>query len=206
MAGDLAKFTKNKKTNDSKEVEEIKNSVIKRMDTIDKMAAIIENTLSESETLGSPLTLAPGSQGYEDTIELFIKLTKAQKDLVESFRKLKLTEFDLRDREQKIALRDAFAKALEGKSLEEIKSLVRSGSFTPANVVAGTLFGSAVVDGDTNAARSIMHGITDWGSEDEFTDAAPQLTVNLNLSDKEKDKMRSAGKAIPETIDISPEE
>ncbi len=206
MAGDLAKFTKSKTySKDVKEIESVKESVVKRIETVDKLSHIIENTLDEAELLGSPLTLAPGAQGYEDTIELYIKLIKANKDLVESFRKLKLTEFDLRDREQKIALRNSFARAIDGKSLEEIKSLVRAGKFTPTNVVAGTLFGSAVVDGDSNAARAIMHGVSDWGSEEEFTDAAPQLTVNLNLSDKEKSKMRDAGQDIPEVIDITPE-
>lgn len=206
MAGDLTKFTKNKRyTKDAKEIEDVKKSVVKRIQTVDKLSNIIENTLEEAELLGSPLTLAPGANGYEETIELYIKLIKANKDLVESFRKLKLTEFDIRDREQKVALRNAFAKAIEGKSLEEIKTLVRSGSFTPVNVVAGTLFGSAVVDGDSNAARTIMHGISDWGSEDEFTDAAPQLTVNLNLNDDAKKRLKEAGQDIPEVIDITPE-
>jgi hypothetical protein len=209
MAGNLVKVTKNKNSKDSKdgkEIEDVKESVMKRIRTVDKLSNIIENTLDEADVLGNPLTLAPGSVGYEDTIELYIKLIRANKDLVESFRKLKLTEFELRDREQKIVLRNAFIKTIEGKSLEEIKSLVREGKFGPTNMVAGTLFGSAVVDGDSNAARAIMQGLTDWGSEDEFTDSAPILTVNLNLSEKEKDKMRSAGQAIPETIDIIPEE
>lgn len=207
MSNDLAKFTKNKSlSKDAKEINDVKNSVIKRIETVDKLSHIIENTLDEAELLGSPLTLAPGAQGYEDTIELYIKLIKANKDLVESFRKLKLTEFDLRDREQKVALRNAFANAIEGKSLEEIKALVRAGNFTPVNVVAGTLFGSAVVDGDSNSARAIMGGMSDWGNEEEFSDAAPQLTVNLNLSDKEKESMKAEGREIPETIDITPTE
>lgn len=207
MAKDLAKFTKNQKiSKDSKELEDVKKSVVKRIDTVDKLSKIIENTLDEAELLGSPLTLSPGSQGYEDTIELYIKLIKANKDLVESFRKLKLTEFELRDREQKIELRDAFVKAIEGKSLEEIKILVRAGQFTPTNVVAGTLFGSAVVDGDSNAARTIMQGITDWGSDEEFTDAPPQLTVTLNLNDKVKENMKKIGANVPDVIDVIPED
>ena len=208
MAKDLVKFTRDSGalTDDSKELEEVKKSVVKRIETVDKLSKIIENTLDEALLLGNPLTLAPGSLGYEDTMELYIKLIKANKELVDSFRKLKLTEFNLRDREQKIALRDAFANALEGKSLEEIKALVRAGKFTPVNVVAGSLFGSAIVDGDSNAARTIMQGMTDWGSEEEFTDSPPTLTVHLNLSEEKKAEMRAAGRAIPETIDVIPEE
>jgi len=205
MAKDLVKFTRNKSlSKDSREISEVKDSVVKRIQTVDKLSKMIENTLDEAELLGSPLTLAPGAQGYEDTIELYIKLIKANKDLVESFRKLKLTEFDLRDREQKVSLRNAFIKAVDGKSLEEIKTLVRTGKFTPTNVIAGTLFGSAVVDNDTNAARAVMAGLTDWQSEEAFTDAPPQLTVTLNLSDDERDRMKKAGETIPEVIDITP--
>lgn len=205
MGKDLTRITKDSAlSQDAKEIKDVKESVIKRIATVDKFSKIIENTLDEADLLGSPLTLAPGAQGYEDTIELYIKLIKANKDLVESFRKLKLTEFDLRDKEQKIALRDAFIQAVEGKSMEEIKALVRSGNFGPTNVVAGTLFGDAVVSGDTNAARVIMSGLTDWGESEEFTDAAPQLHVNLNLSAEAKQKMIDAGQAVPETIDITP--
>lgn len=206
MAKDLVKFTRNKSlTKDSKEISEVIGSVTRRIKTVDKLSKMIENTLDEAELLGSPLTLAPGAQGYEDTIELYIKLIKANKDLVESFRKLKLTEFDLRDREQKVSLRNAFIKAVDGKSLEEIKTLVRAGTFTPTNVIAGTLFGSAVVGGDVNSARTIMNGLSDWNSEEAFTDAPPQLTVNLNLSSEERERMKKAGEEIPEVIDITPE-
>lgn len=206
MAKDLDKFTKNRKlTEDQKELVDVKNSVVKRIETVDKLSHIIENTLDEAELLGSPLSLAPGTAGYEDTIELYIKLIKANKDLVESFRKLKMTEFDLRDREQKIELRNAFANAIEGKSLEEIKKLVRAGKFTPVNVVAGTLFGSAVVDGDSNSARAIMGGMTDWGDDEEFSDASPQLMVNLNLSESAKKKFEDSGGKVQDVIDITPE-
>ena len=207
MAKDLVKFTRNKSlSKDSREIGEVKDSVVKRIQTVDKLSKMIENTLDEAELLGSPLTLAPGAQGYEDTIELYIKLIKANKDLVESFRKLKLTEFDIRDREQKVSLRNAFIKAVDGKSLEEIKTLVRAGKFTPTNVIAGTLFGSAVVNNDVNAARSIMSGLTDWNDSEEFTDSAPQLTVTLNLSDDERARMKKEGEVIPDIIDIKPEE
>lgn len=206
MSKELSKINKKSAvTEDARELDAIKKSVVKRIDAVDKLSKIIENTLDEAELLGSPLTLAPGSQGYEDTIELYIKLIKANKDLVESFRKLKLTEFDLRDREQKVLLRDAFIQAIEGKSLEEIKTLVRAGKFGPTNFVAGTLFGSAVVDGDTNAARTIMQGLTDWGDEEEFADTPPMLTVNLNLSDKKKKELADSGEEVPEVIDVTPE-
>ena len=206
MAKDLVKFTRNKSlSKDSREIGEVKDSVVKRIQTVDKLSKMIENTLDEAELLGSPLTLAPGAQGYEDTIELYIKLIKANKDLVESFRKLKLTEFDIRDREQKVSLRNAFIKAVDGKSLEEIKTLVRAGTFTPTNVIAGTLFGSAVVNNDVNAARAIMSGLTDWNEQEEFSDAPPQLTVTLNLSDDEKERMKKEGESIPEVIDVTPE-
>lgn len=203
MSKDLTKYTQDKRaTQDQQELEGVKNSVVKRIKTVDKLSKIIENTLDEAELLGSPLSLAPGTAGYEDTIELYIKLIKANKDLVESFRKLKMTEFTLRDRENKIELRNAFVKAIEGKSLEEIKKLVRAGNFAPVNVVAGTLFGSAVVDGDSNAARTIMGGMSDWGSNEEFSDASPQLMVNLNLNDKAKKDFEDSGGRIEEVEDV----
>lgn len=205
MAKDLARVSHDEAlSSDAKEIRDVKNSVVKRLETVDKFSKIIEDTLEAAELLGSPLTLAPGSQGYEDTIELYIKLIKANKELVESFRKLKLTEFELKDKEQKVLLREAFIKAVEGKSMEEIKALVRAGNFGPTNFIAGTLFSNAVVGNDTNAAKTIMAGLTDWGNEEEFTDSAPILTVNLNLSDKEKQKMIDAGEKVPETIDITP--
>lgn len=188
---------------DTKEIDRIKNSVVNRLETVDKLSRVFEKTLDSLHVLGNPLEIEPGADNYEDAINLYIKLNKSHKDLVESYRKLKITEFDIKEKYNKIEMMNTFMNSIEGKTPEQIRSLIKKGKFTPVNMALASLFGSAV-NGDTNAGRSIMGGMNNWGSSEDFDSEVPKLTVNLNLSDKEKQRMVESGETIKETIDISP--
>lgn len=190
---------------DRKEISKIKDSVIKRLDSIDKISKGFEKQLDALLVLGDPLTLEPGTEGYEETIAIYIKVLKAQQALVDSYRKLKITEFDIRDKEQKIRVMNSFIQNIEGKTPEQIRTLVKTGKFAPVNFALASLFGEAI-GGDPNASRSILQGMADWGSNENFDSEVPQLTVNLNLSEDEKNRMIKNGEDIRETINITPED
>lgn len=194
-----------KNTVDGKEIKKVKDSVLKRLKTIDKLSLIVENTLDESDVLGNPLTLAPGSEEYTDVMELYIKLIKANKDLVESFRKLKITEFDIRDKEEKIKTMNTFLLSIDGKTPENIRTEIKNGTFAPINLALASLIAEGVA-GDPNASRAVLQGMADWGNNESFDSEVPQLTVNLNLSEDEKNRMIKNGEDIRDTINITPED
>lgn len=193
-----------KSREDAAEIKYVKKSVLKRIETIDKLSSYVEEKLNDLDVLGSPLVLDPGTEGYQDTLELFIKLIKANKDLVESYRKLKITEFDIRDKEHKISTMNFVLESIEGKTPEQIREQVKKGKFAPVNMALASLFGEAV-SGDANASRSILQGMADWGSNENFDSVIPELKIKLNLPEEERQKMIDSGDNIQEIINITPE-
>ena len=155
------------------------------IDKIDKNE--ISKTLEKYETLGNPLELDPGDVGYTDVMDMYIKLIKASRDLIDSFRKLKEFEVQLDHKKEARFLRDAFAKAISGKSLEKLRELFKSGKFDPANLIMGTMYGKAITEGDINAANKLMNALAEWDSEGQKELRAPQITVKLNLKKDEYD-------------------
>jgi hypothetical protein len=190
---------------DRKEISKIKDSVVTRLNSLDKISKGFERKLDALLVLQDPLTLDNGIEDFEEAMILYLKVLKGQKDLVDSYRKLKITEFDIRDKEQKIRVMNNFMQSIEGKTPEQIRTLVKTGKFAPVNLALASLFGEAI-GGDPNASRSILQGMADWGSNENFDSEVPQLTVNLNLSEDEKNRMIKNGEEIRETINITPED
>jgi len=189
-------------SDDRAQINSVIDGTLKRLGSVDKMIGIIEATLESTDDFGSPLTLAPGSVGYEDVIELFTKLVKSQKDLAETYRKLKTMEIDLRSKEQKLILADKFAQFLKGKTTEQIRQLIHGGECIPINQLVGSVFADGIVNNSINSSKAIMQNMGSWNQEESVgTNEAPVLQVHLNLSDKVRSEVNAKMEATSDVID-----
>lgn len=170
-----------------KKLEKLTSLVEKKIDASDKLLKIVENSIKEHNEFGDPLTLDPGSAGYEEVMELYLKILKAQDKLLDQYRKLQSTNLEFSERQEKISLRKIFLDEIRGKSLDEIRKLAIDGEFEPTNLVAANLLADGSI-GSPISSSKILGSLSGWNSEKEEIkkEVIPRLTINLSSDDKKE--------------------
>jgi len=166
-----------------------------RIESTDKLLKIVEDTLSMHSEEGDPLSLDPGSIGYEQVMELYLKILKAQKELAEQYRKMKITNMEFSEKQAKLALKKTFIESVRGKSLEEIRNMALNGEFEPTNLIAASLFAEGIIS-NPKVGSQAMTSIAGWSMPTEQdANVEPSLTINLsseNLKLEDKSEIEDA--------------
>ena len=175
-----------------KEFESISQRILERLDGTDNLLKVVENTLQKHSQLGDPLSLDPSSAGYEEVMELYLKILRAQKELSEQFRKTKLTYVEFIEKQTKLEAKKYFLEAIKGKSLDEIREMAQQGKFEPTNMVAANILADGAINDSQIGAKSLI-SLSGWSTEvEKDSNVEPSLTINLS------------GVGNNEVIDIKP--
>ena len=162
------------------EFKTISDLINKRISSTDKLLKVVEDTLAMHSNEGDPLTLDPGTAGYEQVMELYLKILKAQKELAEQLRKTKISNMEFMEKQAKIELRRKFIDLIKGKSLEEIREMAVNGEFEPTNLIAATMFAEGIISNPKIGSQT-MTSLAGWSMPVEpENNVEPSLTINLS--------------------------
>jgi len=149
---------------------------------------VVEETIEQHSTLGDPLALDPTTAGYEQVLELYLKILRVQKELVEQYRKTKITNIELMEKQSKIELRNEFLEAVEGMSIEQIRELAMNGNFKAANLISANVLAESTLD--THIGLKTMGALAGWNEQGDMQgNIEPSLTINLTMPDGEVKNM-----------------
>lgn len=187
--------------------DKLKKMLMTRMDKADSLLKIVEDTIKSHSDLGDPLTLNPDSIGYDKTMELWLKILRAQKEIAEQYRKLEETNIKISDRHTKNIMKQEFLKLLEGLSLDEIRQLATTGNFAPTNMISASLLADGINDSATGSKA--LGSLSGWLQPvDADTNVIPSLTINLIAPDGSKKQITNniINEDVSDAIEVKPKE